>query len=173
MVGSSYFIGTAGQKAFGRGDTIDRVHLSEAAFYDNFERILNGISEAAEYGQIDIETTPNGRGEFYQMWQKTIAGKSSYTPIFIPWFIDQEYSVDNMTEDEKQGMSSTVQEMIALSDDEFMSLLEEEEIRLMERVKLEKGIILTPGQMKWRRSEERRVGKECSLSCRSRWSPYH
>ena len=23
------------------------------------------------------------------------------------------------------------------------------------------------------RSEERRVGKECSSSCRSRWSPYH
>ena len=23
------------------------------------------------------------------------------------------------------------------------------------------------------RSEERRVGKECSLLCRSRWSPYH
>ena len=25
----------------------------------------------------------------------------------------------------------------------------------------------------WRRSEERRVGEECSLTCRSRWSPYH
>ena len=24
-----------------------------------------------------------------------------------------------------------------------------------------------------RRSEERRVGKECANSCRSRWSPYH
>ena len=24
-----------------------------------------------------------------------------------------------------------------------------------------------------RRSEERRVGKECGLLCRSRWSPYH
>ena len=23
------------------------------------------------------------------------------------------------------------------------------------------------------RSEERRVGKECSVTCRSRWSPYH
>ena len=23
------------------------------------------------------------------------------------------------------------------------------------------------------RSEERRVGKECSFRCRSRWSPYH
>ena len=25
----------------------------------------------------------------------------------------------------------------------------------------------------WFRSEERRVGKECHLTCRSRWSPYH
>ena len=23
------------------------------------------------------------------------------------------------------------------------------------------------------RSEERRVGKECSVTCRSRWAPYH
>ena len=23
------------------------------------------------------------------------------------------------------------------------------------------------------RSEERRVGKECTIQCRSRWSPYH
>src|SRR3546814_6926169 len=26
---------------------------------------------------------------------------------------------------------------------------------------------------KYRRSEERRVGKECVSTCRSRWSPYH
>ena len=25
----------------------------------------------------------------------------------------------------------------------------------------------------WKRSEERRVGKECLRLCRSRWSPYH
>src|SRR3546814_3148296 len=29
-------------------------------------------------------------------------------------------------------------------------------------------------QFSWRiRSEERRVGKECVSTCRSRWSPYH
>ena len=27
--------------------------------------------------------------------------------------------------------------------------------------------------MRWARSEERRVGKECTSWCRSRWSPYH
>ena len=29
------------------------------------------------------------------------------------------------------------------------------------------------GQLVARRSEERRVGKECTSWCRSRWSPYH
>src|SRR3546814_5478687 len=32
------------------------------------------------------------------------------------------------------------------------------------------GIIISA--IKWR-SEERRVGKECVSTCRSRWSPYH
>src|SRR3546814_20791643 len=30
-----------------------------------------------------------------------------------------------------------------------------------------------PPQSPLRRSEERRVGKECVSTCRSRWSPYH
>src|SRR3546814_4419262 len=30
-----------------------------------------------------------------------------------------------------------------------------------------------PGRGRCRRSEERRVGKECVSTCRSRWSPYH
>ena len=29
------------------------------------------------------------------------------------------------------------------------------------------------GWLAVKRSEERRVGKECELKCRSRWSPYH
>src|SRR3546814_11705931 len=48
---------------------------------------------------------------------------------------------------------------------------------------LHKGMIHTrPGAVRqchdasrffWSRSEERRVGKECVSTCRSRWSPYH
>ena len=36
--------------------------------------------------------------------------------------------------------------------------------------RLESGDIEQP---KLNRSEERRVGKECTRLCRSRWSPYH
>src|SRR3546814_19109946 len=30
-----------------------------------------------------------------------------------------------------------------------------------------------PQEFMWPSSEERRVGKECVSTCRSRWSPYH
>ena len=33
--------------------------------------------------------------------------------------------------------------------------------------------VLYQGAVDVVRSEERRVGKECSVTCRSRWSPYH
>src|SRR3546814_8552366 len=35
------------------------------------------------------------------------------------------------------------------------------------------GVFLTNATNKLYRSEERRVGKECVSTCRSRWSPYH
>src|SRR3546814_20083125 len=41
--------------------------------------------------------------------------------------------------------------------------LKEESVALMD---------LDPGEKGWR-SEERRVGKECVSTCRSRWSRYH
>src|SRR3546814_15815077 len=40
----------------------------------------------------------------------------------------------------------------------------------------ERGVVFTLGRftaVKGPRSEERRVGKECVSTCRSRWSPYH
>jgi len=151
--GSTYFIGTAGQKAFGRGDTVDRAHLSEAAFYPNLENTLNGIQEAAEFGQVDIETTPNGHDEIYDMWQKAKSGKSAYTAIFIPWFIDQEYSVENMTEKEVTGLSDGVRAMFAIPDDEFIAHLDEEERNLVARVAREWNILLTAGMLKWRRAK--------------------
>lgn len=148
-VGSTYFIGTAGQKAFGRGDTVDRAHLSEAAFYGNLEVILSGIAEAAEYGQIDIETTPNGREHFYDLWQKAKAGLSPYTPIFIPWFLHEEYTSDQMTEKEIAGLSPAVRALFEVKDEDFEWT--EEEKDLWKRINHEWDIQLTVGQMKWRR----------------------
>ena len=51
-----------------------------------------------------------------------------------------------------------------------------EALRLWAAGHLEKGKEVTrSGPYRWvrQRSEERRVGKECVTTCRSRWSPYH
>ena len=47
-------------------------------------------------------------------------------------------------------------------------------VRAIEPVKNVEGSTRGPGRLcKAMRSEERRVGKECHVVCRSRWSPYH
>ena len=38
---------------------------------------------------------------------------------------------------------------------------------------IERSIKKAAGDADASRSEERRVGKECRIGCRSRWSPYH
>src|SRR3546814_8885119 len=40
-------------------------------------------------------------------------------------------------------------------------------------LRIQAGIYNLFDKKYWNRSEERRVGKECVSTCRSRWSPYH
>src|SRR3546814_13220512 len=44
---------------------------------------------------------------------------------------------------------------------------------LIENVRAFDWIALDDGEITLERSEERRVGKECGSTCRSRWSPYN
>src|SRR3546814_20784978 len=46
-------------------------------------------------------------------------------------------------------------------------------LMLSGRLDLRRGITVIFGCFLLFRSEERRVGKECVSTCRSRWSPYH
>lgn len=149
--GSSYFVGTAGSRAFGRGDTVNRAHLSEAAFYPDLESTLNGIAEACEFGQIDIESTPNGHNKFHEVYLAAKNGQSSYTAIFLPWFTNPDYSADKMTEKEKSELSDAVVKLFSIPDAEFIAQYTDEEKELVAKVAEEWGILLSPGQIKWRR----------------------
>src|SRR3546814_11808569 len=46
-------------------------------------------------------------------------------------------------------------------------------LRIGDSLRLNVGLRLDREEVKAKRSEERRVGKECVSTCRSRWSPYH
>lgn len=91
---SAYGLGTAGSGAVGRSDTIDLLHGSELAFWDNVAELKTGVFQAAGSAEeIILETTANGYDPmFFPMWQDAEAGRGDYTAIFIPWYWQPEYS---------------------------------------------------------------------------------
>ncbi len=92
---SSIYIGTAGARAFGRGDTIRKALLSEMSFYEDAETILNGVEDAVPLsGELTIECTPNGEDNlFHHLWVRAREGKSPFKPFFFPWWLDKGYSI--------------------------------------------------------------------------------
>lgn len=91
---SVFYIGTAGAKAFGRGQTIQNLHISELNFYTDQERIMTGLLQAVPAeGRIFIETTANGVGNYgHNLWKKAENGETTFKPHFLPWFLLKEYS---------------------------------------------------------------------------------
>lgn len=105
--GSTFYIGTAGSKKFGRGSDITDYHLSEFAHWDDPE-VLTAVEEALmDDAEGVIETTANGINFAHQLWKKSAQGNSRYKPVFIPWILDDSYRIkgvegfNDLTKDEK------------------------------------------------------------------------
>lgn len=93
--GATFYIGYAGARAFGHGDTINNLHVSELSRYPNQEKIMIGLMQAVpRSGRIIIETTANGIGDyFYTLWKKSQNPASPFKPHFLPWFMLDEYQL--------------------------------------------------------------------------------
>jgi len=86
---------TAKNTGAGRSDTIQLVHGSEVAFWDNGEDLVGSLMQTVPYRKntmIFLESTANGRGNFFaKMWDKSIKGDSVFETFFFPWWIQEEY----------------------------------------------------------------------------------
>ena len=92
---SVFYIGTAGARAFGRGDTINQLHLSELALWQEQERTMVGLLQSVpKDGRIVVESTANGVGDyFYKMCMKAREGNSPFKFHFLPWFALPSYTM--------------------------------------------------------------------------------
>lgn len=75
----------------GRGDTINRLHVSEVAFWEYAEKTLLAVLEcvpAADAGsEVIYESTPNGAaGVFFDQFHAAELGTSGYKAHFWAWF---------------------------------------------------------------------------------------
>ncbi len=95
---SGYSVGTAGNKGAGRSQTLQLFHGSECAFWPHAEEHAKGVMQAiprADGTEIILESTANGMGNFYHnMWKGAISGESEYQAIFLPWYWQDEYTID-------------------------------------------------------------------------------
>ncbi len=93
---SKFYIGTAGARAFGRGDTPHYVHMSEISRWRDGGRIVTGLSRAVPLNDphtwIVKETTANGEGTPHHIEYKRAKNhESEFRAHFIPFFVNPEY----------------------------------------------------------------------------------
>jgi hypothetical protein len=97
ILDSSYVVATAGGDGIARGETFTQAHLSELAFWPNAtsKENLNAILQAIPNTKgtaVFVESTANGvSGPYYELWKGAVEGTNGYIPVFLPWFIQDEY----------------------------------------------------------------------------------
>ena len=126
----------AAAKKKGRSGHINRLHLSETAFWEYGEETFNSIesSVSAENNtEICIESTANGAsGFYYKMWRNAVDGTSAYKPHFFPWYEHPTY-IEELDEGEVIVPQSKV-----------------------EKALMAKGV--APERIKWRRNKIKKKG---------------
>ena len=130
---SAFYIGTAGSRQFGRGDTITHLHCSEVAFWPDPKKLTAGLFQAVPLsGEIAMESTGNGVGNFYhRTCMRASTGHSRYRMHFLPWHTFNEYTLEVTEEIEKAIMDNLNPEW--------------------EEVKLVNDYGLSAGRIAWRR----------------------
>jgi len=90
---SSFYIGKAGSKSFGRGDTVNNLHLSEFSFYPDPELLLSSVLQAVvPTGRVFIESTANGMNFYKTLWDESVAGERPFkTHFYGNMFYDKEF----------------------------------------------------------------------------------
>ncbi len=88
-------VATAKNEQSGRGSTIQALHASEVAYWQDPAGLWSGLDQTIPnyHGTIVIlESTANGVGNwFYDMWERAEQGDVSYVPMFFPWYRHPEY----------------------------------------------------------------------------------
>ena len=99
---SSILCQTAGKDVLGRGGTTNRIHATEVAFWKHAEDQIYGLFQEVPKTpdtSIVIESTAFGTtGAFHSRYFSAVDrlrsnDYSGFIPVFVPWFVDDEYSM--------------------------------------------------------------------------------
>lgn len=90
-----------------RGETIHRLHVSEAAFCDPM-RLKASLAAVPPQSSVTFESTPNGMAnDFYRRW---VSPAHDTDKFFFPWYIQEEYQLNG---DHIKGYTKEEKDLIA------------------------------------------------------------
>lgn len=122
--GSRYFVDLEA-----RGTTMQKLHISEAAFISGFDEIVASTFETIpKNGSITVESTANGFNNFYDFWNDAVIGRSGFKPHFYNWTWDDLYrevapegNWRNEYEElsREYGLITNIKDTLGLDDDQF------------------------------------------------------
>lgn len=142
---SSLLVDTAGEVQAGRGFTYHLIHGSEVGFWEDIRGKLKALGNSVPYTPetvVILESTPNGRNEFYRLCIQARSGESEYELVFIPWWQEPLYRRPFLAAEERGALI----EEIGLGDygDDEPDLVE-----MMQEAGLDEDEILE--RLNWRR----------------------
>ena len=147
---SQILIASAENKAAAKSHTFQYVHISEAAFFSNYDTVMSDLSETVPSGKgiwdtiIIQETTANGRNSFYERWIAAMEGKTDWVPFFVAWWEHEEYQM------ELTVGASGKPELYPIENIQYSADYEERDF-LAEEDELRKQYNCTEEQLNWRR----------------------
>ena len=136
------------------------------------------IKEIKPYSNIDtMETTGIAAGILYARKGYAVVDVIGIGAGVVDRLREQKYSVEAFNASEHTDMRDVTGELgfINCRSAAWWTMRELLDPSRGEKIAIPPDDLLT-GDLTaphWKRSEERRVGKECTSWCRSRWSPYH
>lgn len=121
---SGYRVGTAGNRAAGRSQTIQFFHGSEVAFWagggnDQLAGVLQAVPDI-DGSEIILESTANGvGGVFYDYVMEAQRGEGEWELVFIPWYWQDEYATSVSQGFKRTGDEETLVKLYGLTDEQL------------------------------------------------------
>jgi hypothetical protein len=98
--GSSIRIATAKNVGAGRSTTVQFLHGSEVAFWDDATTLMTGLANSipdTHPSIIAMESTANGiGGYFHEQWNMAVDRETDFTPLFFPWHQHPQYTATDL-----------------------------------------------------------------------------
>lgn len=155
-LGSIIKTATAKNTSAGRSDTIQCLHASEVGEWENGEELVASIMQTVPNlpnTMIFLESTAKGRGNyFHKEWRSAEKGENNFVPFFFPWWLIDEYEVDNDEVLELSEYELFLQELMRKGyDTHFGEHLDVDEESIMRKIKFyrvkSKDFASTPERM--------------------------